>query len=142
MKVSKAARKTGRQEDRTVAINCCRPLLGVGYRDLVVWQRAMSLSHEAYALTASFPKQETYGLVAQMRRSMVSVASNIAEGEGRLTLGERRQALSTARGSLFEVTTQAEIAARLGYCDSTNFLEGLDELRRILDAYVVHVRKS
>jgi four helix bundle protein len=75
------------------------------YCDLQIWQRAIDLSMHIYELTLSFPKEETYGLIAQMRRSAVSVASNIAEGEGRLTPGERRNALSQARGSLFELST-------------------------------------
>ena len=83
-----------------------------------------------YAETASFPRQEIYGLTSQMRRASVSVLSNIAEGEGRLTDGERRHMLSQARGSLFEVEAQAIAANKLGYLSEPS-LEKLDrQIRR------------
>jgi four helix bundle protein len=81
--------------------------------DLVAFQRAVELSVQIYEVTKSFPKQETYGLTSQMRRAAISVVSNIAEGQGRLTFGERRQSLSHAHGSLFEVEAQAVVAERL-----------------------------
>jgi four helix bundle protein len=73
------------------------------YRDLLVWQKAMDLVEAIYPATSTFPKQELYGLVSQMRRAAVSIVSNIAEGQGRLTPGEFRQFLGTARGSLLEL---------------------------------------
>src|SRR6266496_5362995 len=110
------------------------------FHDLLVWQQAIDLSDRIYDLTTSFPKEETYGLISQLRRSAVSVASNIAEGEGRLTRGERRQALSQARGSLFEIETQLLLARRLGYKSSDGADDRVAELRRMLDAYIVYVR--
>jgi hypothetical protein len=65
--------------------------MGDSFMDLVVWQRAVELSTEVYRLTSSFPKSELFGLVSQMRRASVSVASNIAEGYGRSTKGEYLQ---------------------------------------------------
>ena len=118
------------------------PLLRMAYKELLIWQNAMNLCTDIYAKTSSFPKAETYGLTAQLRRSAVSIASNIAEGEGRLTRGERRQALSNARGSLFEVETQLELAKRFDYGDSRKILDAIDELKRMLDAYIAYVRKK
>ena len=88
------------------------------FRDLQVWQRSIQLSVSIYRLTKSFPSEEIYGMTSQMRRSSVSVASNIAEGHGRLSTGEYRQFLGIARGSNFELQTQLEIARALGYSDS------------------------
>ncbi|MGA2169955.1 MAG: four helix bundle protein [Terracidiphilus sp.] len=88
------------------------------FRDLQVWQRSIQLSVSIYRLTRSFPSEEIYGMTSQMRRSSVSVASNIAEGHGRLSTGEYRQFLGIARGSNFELQTQLEIARALGYSDS------------------------
>ena|SRR5436309_14897983 len=85
------------------------------FRNLRVWQQAMELTMAVYRSTASFPKHELYGLVQQMRRAAVSVASNIAEGKGRRHDKEFRQFLFHARGSLLELETQLEIAAKLEY---------------------------
>jgi four helix bundle protein len=87
------------------------------YQDLTVWQRAMEMIVEVYALTKAFPREEIFGLTSQVRRAAVSVASNIAEGRGRLSVGEFRQFLGTAQGSNFEVQTQLDLARRLGLGD-------------------------
>src|SRR5271165_2497692 len=80
------------------------------YRDLLVWQKAMELARETYLRTEEFPKSETFGLRMQMRKSAVSVASNIAEGHGRLTDPQLRNSLGMERGSLYELQTQTELA--------------------------------
>jgi four helix bundle protein len=80
------------------------------YRDLLVWQRAIQMSLAIYRLTSDFPKEELFGLTSQVRRAGISVASNIAEGRGRLSKGEYRQFLGMARGSNAEVETQLVIA--------------------------------
>ena len=85
------------------------------FRDLLVWQRALQLSVSIYRLTQGFPREELFGLTSQIRRSAVSVPSNIAEGHGRLSTGEYRQFLGIARGSNFELQTQIEIVRALGY---------------------------
>jgi four helix bundle protein len=82
-------------------------------QDLTVWQRAIDLTVCIYRLTQSFPKQEIYGLVSQMRRASVSIASNIAEGRGRLNPAEFRQFLGIALGSTFEIKTQLIVAKKL-----------------------------
>jgi four helix bundle protein len=85
------------------------------YRELLVGQKAKTLAVHTYTATASFPRAETYGLTSQIRRASVSVASNIAEGQGRLTSGEFRHFLGQARGSLLEAETQLAIALDLGF---------------------------
>jgi len=108
---------------------------GKDYRKLIVWQKAMDLVVSVYRTSASFPKEEMYGLTAQMRRAAVSIPSNIAEGQGRDTAADFLRFLSIARGSVKEVETQVLIAHRLGYInqDQEAQLTGLtDELSRLL----------
>jgi len=93
------------------------------FRDLIVWQKSITMAVSVYKLTQGFPREELYGLTSQMRRATVSVASNIAEGHGRLNTGEYRQFLGVARGSNFELQTQLEIARALGVGNS----KSLDE---------------
>jgi four helix bundle protein len=88
------------------------------YKDLIVWQRAIDLVEKIYQITRRFPHEELYGLVSQLRRAAVSIASNIAEGQGRMSPGEFRQFVGHARGSALEVETQLIIAARLGFVDA------------------------
>lgn len=83
------------------------------FEDLRVFQLALDVMVDVYAATRLFPKAELYGLTSQLRRAACSVVSNIAEGQGRLTFGERRQMLSQARGSLFEVEAQVLASVRL-----------------------------
>jgi four helix bundle protein len=85
------------------------------YRELIVWQKAKALAVRIYLYTEPFPRNETFGLTSQLRRAAVSVASNIAEGQGRLTLGEFQHFLGQARGSLLEMDTQIAIALELSY---------------------------
>jgi four helix bundle protein len=85
------------------------------FRDLQIWQKSMQLAVATYQLTRGFPREELYGLTSQIRRSAVSVPSNIAEGQGRLNLGEFKQFLGIARGSNCELQTQLEIAGALGF---------------------------
>jgi len=89
-----------------------------GFRDLVVWQKSMQLAVDVYKLTKDFPREEIYGLTSQIRRSAISVPSNIAEGHGRLNAGEFRQFLGIARGSTYELQAQLELAQSLGFASS------------------------
>ena len=89
-----------------------------GYRDLRAWQEAMNLVTAVYRVTRTFPKDELYALVSQLRRAAVSIPSNLAEGHGRNSRNEFRQFIGQARGSLSEVETQLEIAKNLGYINS------------------------
>ena len=105
-----------------------------GFRELIVWQKAMEMVTEVYRQTKSFPKEEVYGLTSQLRRAAVSVPSNIAEGQGRLTAGEFRQFLGNAKGSLAEVETQLMIARNLGYlADPQPLLKQTSEVARLLN---------
>ncbi len=88
------------------------------FRELVVWQKGIQLSVLIYRLSKQFPREELYGLTSQMRRSAVSVPSNIAEGAGRLNTREYRQFLGIARGSNYELQTQLTIAKELAFGDA------------------------
>ena len=88
-----------------------------GYRDLVVWQRAIELVPVVYRIVASFPAHETYALANQVRRAVVSIPANIAEGQGRSHRKEFLQHLAIAKGSLAELHTLLIVAERLEYFD-------------------------
>ena len=83
------------------------------FEELKIWKKAMNITEEVYLLSAEFPKEEKYGLTSQVRRSAVSIASNIAEGAGRNTKGEFRNFLSIASGSSNELYTQLLLSYRL-----------------------------
>jgi len=109
------------------------------HRDLVVWQRAMDLVAEVYRLTDRFPREERYGLVQQVKRAVVSIPSNIAEGHGRDHLGDYLRYLSVAKGSLMEVETQFTIAVRLRYleqADVTKLFERTVQVGQLLAGLV------
>ena len=91
------------------------------YRDLLVWQKAKALTLDVYRQTARFPRSEIYGLTSQIRRAALSVVSNIAEGQGRITSGKFRQFLGHSRGSLLELETQLEIACELGFLKASEY---------------------
>jgi four helix bundle protein len=103
---------------------------------LGVWKKSMNLVLAVYRNTQTFPRTETYGLVSQLRRAAVSIPSNIAEGQARLSTGEFRQFLGDARGSLMEVETQVLLARELGYFEhdeSESLLAAAAEVGRILN---------
>ena len=88
------------------------------FRELKVWSRSIEFVTRIYALAQSFPKEETYGLVSQIRRAATSVSLNIAEGSGASSNIEFIRFLEMARRSVYEVMTALEIALRLGYCQA------------------------
>jgi len=107
------------------------------YKDLVVWQKGITLAKHIYELTQSFPAEEKYGLASQMRRAAVSIPSNIAEGQARHTTGEFIQFLSHAEGSIAELDTQLIIAVDLGYCENgkaESILQLISQLRKMLNS--------
>jgi len=109
------------------------------FRDLQIWQKSMQLTVGVYRLTDGFPHEERYGLTSQIRRSAVSIPSNIAEGQGRRNLGEFRQFLGIARGSNCELQTQLEIARTLGFgnTEALRDAEGLSqEVGKMMYAFV------
>jgi four helix bundle protein len=88
------------------------------YRDLIVWQKAMVLVTLVYKLSKKFPEDEKFGLTSQIKRSSVSIPSNIAEGYGRKYSKDYSRFLQMARGSLYECQTQFEIALNLDFVNS------------------------
>lgn len=115
------------------------------HRDLIVWQKAMDLVVSVYRESDSFPRTEVYGLISQVRRAAVSVPANIAEGQGRRLVGEYIQFLGNARGSLLEVDTHLEIAARLGFISADTHLtlaEQLKEVRKLLNGLMRSLESS
>jgi four helix bundle protein len=92
-----------------------------GYRKLIVWQEAKSLTIIIYGATAKFPKDELFGLVSQMRRAVVSVPANIAEGWMRESLRDKKRFLEIALGSLLELESHIEVANDLGYLSRENY---------------------
>lgn len=107
------------------------------YKDLIVWQKSIALVKLIYKLTAHFPIEEKFGLVSQMRRSAVSIPSNIAEGQARRTTPDYVKFVSIAQGSLAELETQLIICVELEYCDSgtsTEIFSLMDEVRKMLYA--------
>ena len=113
------------------------------YEDLITWQKAKSFATEIYRATDPFPKSEVYGLTSQLRRAAVSVASNIAEGQGRLTKGEFCQFLGHARGSLLELETQLSIAVDLHFISDTQFTElrtRSSEVRKLINGLIESMR--
>ena len=115
------------------------------YRDLDVWQKAMNLVTEVYAITKAFPKEELYGLTSQVRRAAVSIPSNIAEGKGRFSKKEYVRFLMQARGSLCEVETQLEISRNLAYTsegDLARLLVVTGEIGRMLNGLIRSIPES
>lgn len=96
-------------------INFNNPKKIQNYRDLAVWQKAMDFAQEVYVYTEKFPKSEVYGLTSQLKRSVISVPSNIAEGSARKSTLELMRFITISMGSLAEAETQISLAARLKY---------------------------
>ena len=109
------------------------------YQDLIAWRKAKAFATEVYRATDAFPKAEIYGLTSQLRRASVSVASNIAEGQGRLTKGEFCHFLGQARGSLLELETQLAISLDLNFLNEEEFKKlqsKSSEIRKILNGLI------
>lgn len=96
------------------------------YKELIVWQKSMTLVEEIYKLSSSFPDEEKFGLTNQMRRSAVSIPSNIAEGAGRNSKKEFRNFLGIANGSLNELFTQLELSNRLSFVKEENIKQAIN----------------
>jgi four helix bundle protein len=114
-----------------------------GYKSLVVWKKAMDLAPIAYNLTRTIPSDERFGLCSQIRRAVVSVAANIAEGQGRNHPGEFRQFLGIARGSLAELDTLIIMAENLGFLrenECEKILLQIVEVRMLLQGLIQKLR--
>ena len=119
--------------------------MGRSYKDLVVWQKAMDLVTATYRATKNFPKEELFGLTSQARRAAVSIPSNIAEGQGRLSEKEFRYFLGSARGSLMELETQLQVAENLGYLqhdELTGLLQACAEVGKVLNGLLASVSRQ
>lgn len=115
------------------------------YEDLKVWRLSMDLVIQVCRCTASFPKQEVYGLTSQLRRAAVSIPSNIAEGNGRYSRKELLQFLFHARGSLLELRTQITIAREPGFLrivDSDGLIRRTCEVGRLLNGLINRFQTS
>lgn len=113
----------------------------MSYREQFIWKRGIQLSVNCYKLTEHFPKSELYGLTSQIRRSAVSVPSNIAEGYGRKTKGEYVQFLHIALGSLRELDTQLIIAKEVGLTDAKLFITVMNEVEEMQKIMVSTLNK-
>ncbi len=115
------------------------------YRDLIVWQKSMNLVTKIYPITKNFPAEELYGLTSQIRRSAISVPSNIAEGYGRNSTNDYIRHLQIASGSLYELQTQLEISVNLDYVTPKDF-EVIDplskEIERMLSSLIRKIKES
>ena len=98
------------------------------FQNFKIWQKAMDVAKKVYLFSSEFPKEEKYGLTSQIRRSAVSVLSNIAEGAGRNTDGEFKNFLGFASGSSNELFTQLTLAHRLGLIPEEDIQQLLNDL--------------
>lgn len=105
------------------------------FSDLVVWQKAHAFVLAVYRLTAAFPKAETYGLTAQMRRAAVSIPANIAEGFGKRSRADKARHLNIAEASVEESRYYLILARDLGYGPSADLMQLLEEVSRLLNSY-------
>ena len=112
------------------------------FRDLLVWRKAHEFVLAVYSFTAGFPKQETYGLSLQMRRAAVSVPANIAEGFRRRGPAEKARFMNIAEGSLEECRYFLILAVDLGYGETAKLHSALEEVSRMLTAYVSAILTS
>lgn len=101
------------------------------YRDLIVWQKSIKMVTKVYSITKSFPKEELYGLVSQIRRCSVSIPSNIVEGYSRRSTNDYLRFLQITIGSLYEMQTQLEISLNLDYISKQIFKEVYEQSREI-----------
>ena len=102
------------------------------YKELIVWQKSVTLVLSVYKLTEEFPDAEKFGLISQMRRCAVSIPSNIAEGWGRASDKEKKQFVRIAYGSASELETQLLISYKLGFVEKKKCDEADTELTEVL----------
>ena len=106
------------------------------FQDLIVWQKSRALTLRVYRLTKTFPREELFGLTSQMRRAAVSVAANIAEGFSKKSRLDKARLMNISQGSLEELRYYFILAKDLHYVDAEHDSSGLDEVARLLGAYV------
>jgi four helix bundle protein len=113
------------------------------YKDLIAWQKAMLLVKNVYSLSQHFPKDELFGLTSQIKRAVVSVPSNIAEGSSKKSTADFIRFLNIAYGSLAEVETQIEIAEMLGFINKQEEIyKQVDEIAKIISGLINSLNKK
>ncbi len=105
------------------------------FQDLIVWQKAHQFVLAVYKITSAFPKSELYGLASQLRRAAVSIPANIAEGFKKRGKADKARFLNIAQGSLEESRYYLLLAQDLRYCDSSQILEQIEEVSKLLNTY-------
>lgn len=112
-----------------------------GYRKLFVWQKADELAYQIYLASRKFPRDEIYGMTSQLRRAAISIPTNIVEGSGRQGLGERKQFINIALGSLAEVEYLLSFCKKIGYLES-DLYNNLENLRHSVGCLLWKFYKS
>jgi len=115
------------------------------FRNLLIWQKSMVLVTKVYTVTNNFPKEEVLGLTSQIKRSAISISSNIAEGLGRESNKEFLRFLNISIGSLFELQTQLEIAKNINYLEEetfNNLYEDTRELERMIVSFTNKIKNN
>jgi len=112
------------------------------FQDLIVWQKAHQFVLSVYRFTESFPKNEIYGLTAQLRRAAISIPANIAEGFKKKTKGDKARFMNIAQGSLEESRYYLILAKDLGYGDTLELTSQLEEVSKMLEAYFSSILSS
>ncbi|MFY7671522.1 four helix bundle protein [Tenacibaculum sp. MEBiC06402] len=115
------------------------------FRELIVWQKSMNFVTEIYKITKYFPEDEKYGITSQIRRSAISIPSNIAEGYGRSGLNDYLRFLNISIASLFELQTQLEISFNLNYMNKLKFSKLFDlsrEIERMLSSLIRKLKEK
>jgi four helix bundle protein len=112
-----------------------------GFQDLVVWQKAHQFVLSMYAYSAHFPNTETYGLTSQLRRASISIPANTAEGFKKRTNPDKLRFLNIAQGSLEECRYYLILANDLGYGESSSLLNQIEEVSRLLNAYMRSIKR-
>lgn len=108
----------------------------ISFKDLIVWQKGIEIAKEVYKLTNKLPKEEMFGLTSQMRRSSISISSNIAEGRGRSSRKDFAQFLHIAQGSLAELETQLILANELYSLDNKSVMFLIEDERKMLSSFI------
>jgi four helix bundle protein len=114
----------------------------VTHKDLDIWKMGLDVVEKVYRITERFPKDEQFGLTSQLRRAIVSIPSNIAEGAARSSKREFLQYLYISLGSLAEAETQLIIAKRLGYPNHDEIFENIEHLRRKLLNFIKYIKSK
>jgi four helix bundle protein len=112
------------------------------FQELIVWQKAHAFVLEVYRVSESFPRTEIYGLTSQLRRAAISIPANIAEGYKKRSPADKTRFLNIAQGSAEEVRYYLILSRDLKYAETSNQEQTLDEVCRLLDAYIRGIRRN